>query len=151
MYELLYCSIGNSDLTSNDISDILQVSRKENLQNGITGCLLYFDKQFIQLIEGDKQTVKNLFSNILKDSRHANAIVLAENEKENRFFNHWSMAFAELSSIDMDNIDKVLLVSNFITFQALNHKLTKATRLFCRLAKEPFRNLTLIADNNNYY
>ena len=46
------------------------------------GCLLYYEKQFIQIIEGDKQLIKGLFANIEKDIRHKNVILLGENEKK---------------------------------------------------------------------
>ena len=57
--------------------------------------------------------------------------------KKKRFFNHWSMAFKELSLSDMENIDEVLKVNN-----AFDYKMTKAMKLFCRLAKDPFKRLT---------
>lgn len=142
MYELLYCSSASQDLASDDITHILNTSQKWNSENCITGCLLYYDKQFIQIIEGDKQSVKCLFASIEKDVRHENVILLKENEKEKRFFNHWSMAFKELSLSDMENIDEVLTINNFITYNASDYKMTKAMELFCMLAKDPFRRLT---------
>ena len=57
--------------------------------------------------------------------------------KKKRFFNHWCMAFKELSISDMENIDEVLKVNN-----AFDYKMTKAMKLFCRLAKDPFKRLT---------
>ena len=39
MYELLYCSSASQDLTPNDITDILEISRKCNSEREITGCL----------------------------------------------------------------------------------------------------------------
>ena len=57
--------------------------------------------------------------------------------KKKRFFNHWSMAVKELSISDMENIDEVLKVNN-----AFDYKMTKAMKLFCRLAKDPFKRLT---------
>ena len=147
MFELLYCSSARQDLTPDDITDILNTSRTWNFTYNITGCLLYYDKQFIQIIEGDKKMVKQLFQNIQKDPRHENITLLKENVKEERFFDHWSMAFEQLSRKDMENIDKVLMIDNFITFNALDFKLTKAMKLFCALAKEPFRKLTLTSDN----
>ena len=146
MFELLYCSSARQDLTDDDITDILNTSRTWNFTHNITGCLLYYDKQFIQIIEGDKKMVKQLFQNIQKDPRHENITLLKENVKEKRFFDHWSMAFEQLSRKDMENIDKVLMIDNFITFNALDYKLTKAMKLFCALAKEPFRKLILTAD-----
>lgn len=142
MYELLYCSSASPDLTADDISDILKTSREWNSHHEITGCLLYYNNQFIQIIEGEKQSVKNLYANIEKDSRHQHIILLAENQKDERFFKNWSMAFKELSESDMENIDKVLFVNNFITFISLEYKLTKAAKMFSEMAKAPFRKLT---------
>ena len=142
LYELLYCSSASQDLTPDDIANILNISRKYNSEREITGCLLYYEKQFIQIIEGDKQLIKGLFANIEKDIRHKNVILLGENEKEKRFFNHWSMAFKGLSLSDMENIDEVLKVNNFVTYNAFDYKMTKAMKLFCKLAKDPFKRLT---------
>ena len=142
LYELLYCSSASQGLTPDDITDILNISRKCNSEREITGCLLHYEKQFIQIIEGDKQLIKGLFANIEKDIRHNNIILLGENEKEKRFFNHWSMAFKKLSLIDMENIDEVLKVNNFVIYNALDYKMTKAMKLFCTLARDPFRRLT---------
>jgi Sensors of blue-light using FAD len=142
MYELLYCSMASPDLTAEDITSILESSREWNSKHEITGCLLYYNYQFIQILEGDKQSVKDLFECIQKDSRHHSITLLTENEKHERFFQHWSMAFNELSNSDMENIDKVLFVNNFITYASLDSKLTKATKMFCEMARAPFRKLT---------
>ena len=63
--ELLYCSSASQGLTPDDITDILNISRKCNSEREITGCLLHYEKQFIQIIEGDKQLIK-VFLPILK-------------------------------------------------------------------------------------
>ncbi|MBC7409379.1 MAG: BLUF domain-containing protein [Arcicella sp.] len=144
MYELLYSSIAKPDLAGEDILDILKTSQEFNLKYNITGCLLYFDKEFIQILEGDEQSVKNLFSKIKKDIRHTNVNLLLENGKTERVFKNWSMAFNGLSIEDMNNIDRVLLVNNFITFSELDYKSTKASKLFFSMAKEPFKKLLKI-------
>ena len=143
MYELLYCSSARQDLTDDDIKNILLTSRKLNTNYDITGCLLYYNKHFIQILEGNKKSVKQLYNNILIDVRHRDIMLLAENEKEKRFFVDWNMAFNELSIQDMEDIDKVLLIHNFITYNAFDCNLTEAMKQFCILAKEPFRKLTL--------
>ena len=147
MYELLYTSNASPDLTADDILDILKTSKEWNLKYGITGCLLYFDQEFIQLIEGDEKDVKILYASIKKDVRHTKLILLLENDKPERIFKNWTMAFKELSLEDMDDIDKVLLVDNFITSSELDYKSTKASKLFFYLAKEPFRKIT----NKQFY
>lgn len=141
VYELLYSSIAKPDLTTEDISAILKSSQEFNLKYSITGCLLYFDKEFIQILEGEEQLVKNLFSKIKKDCRHTNIMLLLENSKTERIFKNWSMAFSKLSIEDMNDIDKVLFVNNFITSSELDYQSTKASKLFFNLAKEPFKKM----------
>ena len=42
----------------------------------------------------------------------------------------------------MENIDEVLKVNNLVDYNAFDYKMTKAMKLFCRLAKDPFKRLT---------
>lgn len=144
IHELLYRSRANSDLTTEDVLDILKTSQEFNFKHNITGCLLYFDKEFIQILEGDEQTIKSLYSKIKEDYRHTNVNLLLENDKTERIFKNWSMAFKEISKEDMNNIDKILIVNNFIISAELDYKSMKASKLFFYLAKEPFRKLLKI-------
>ena len=142
MYELLYCSSARPNLTADDIDNILKKSQDFNLEHSITGCLLYFDKQFIQLLEGNKDDIEQLYEVIKKDERHSNVLLMDESYKRFRFFPTWEMKFIELSLTDMTNIEKVLSVKDFIITSELRYKQTKATKIFCELAKSPFNTFT---------
>jgi hypothetical protein len=130
MYEITYYSLAKSGLTADDISHILKTSRTYNAQNGITGCLLYHKNQFIQILEGEKKTIGNLFSSIKRDARHTNVFVLAESEKEERAFADWTMAYHELSDDEAKNISDKLFVNNVLTFSALALKPTFPVKTF---------------------
>lgn len=108
MFELIYRSVDKKGLSAEDILNILEKSREFNSKNDITGCLLYHDNEFIQILEGNKNLIRILFSKIEKDNRHTHVMLLAENEKEERTFKHWSMAFHELNNNDLDNLNKLL-------------------------------------------
>ena len=149
MYELLYCSSARPNLTADDIDNILKKSQNFNLEHSITGCLLCFDKQFVQLLEGNKDDVKQLYEIIKKDKRHSNVILMNENDKQFRFFPTWEMKFIELSVADMSNVEKVLSANNFITTSELKYKQTKATKLFCEIAKLPFITITESFDESS--
>jgi Sensors of blue-light using FAD len=141
MYELIYCSMAKRHLKPEDISAILETAHKFNAKHHITGCLLFHNNEFIQILEGEKKLIKGLHTKILKDPRHFNVSVLAEGEKEQRTFTNWSMAYRELSSDEVENLSDSLFVDNLVAFSDLASKPTRAIRIFWSRAKR------LLTDN----
>ncbi|WP_310559467.1 BLUF domain-containing protein, partial [Flavobacterium sp.] len=90
MYELIYRSVAKDDLNADDIEKILETARNFNFQNEITGCLLFHNNEFIQILEGEKHKLLELYDSIKKDKRHRNVMLLAEAEKQDRVFPNWS-------------------------------------------------------------
>ncbi len=136
MYELIYHSVARQNLNANDIENILKTARNFNSQNEITGCLLFHNNEFIQILEGEKTKLLELYDSIKNDNRHSNIMLLAQAEKQDRIFPNWSMAYHKLGEYDNVNIDKLLFVNNFITLSELIDKPTKASRLFWLMAKQ---------------
>ncbi len=96
VYELTYESVARLDLLTSDIDEILKTSRARNRQSGITGCLVYYNRRFIQILEGDKQAVQELYKKIEKDNRHRQVRIIAENPVVNRTFPEWGMMYFPL-------------------------------------------------------
>jgi hypothetical protein len=136
MYEITYCSLANPDLKMESIRHILEEARDFNEKNNITGCLLYHNREFIQILEGDKETLQDLFAKIGRDSRHSDILLLAEGDKESRTFYQWSMAFHELSPEDLQGIGKEVFVDNFMTFASMAEKRTFPAMLFWSRAQQ---------------
>lgn len=132
MFELVYNSIANPNLTAEDITNILNTSRDFNSKNSVTGCLLYHNNQFLQILEGDKKVVQDLYISIKRDKRHSNVNLLAEGGKKERMFSGWSMAFQELNS---DAGAENSFQSNIIVFSELTDRPTQAVDLFWTIAK----------------
>ena len=130
MYELTYCSLAKPGIMANDISAILKTAQKNNEKNQITGCLLYYNHEFLQVLEGKKDIVRSVQARIAKDARHSNVRILAEGEKEERTFSDWTMAFKELNVDDVKDINDSLFENNFLTFSELVAKPTRTIRLF---------------------
>ena len=139
MYEIVYCSTASWDLTQKDIADILKTAHAFNAKHNITGCLLYHNREFLQILEGDKDKIQDLYSIIYEDDRHSDIIMLAEGEKVERVFKDWSMAYQELTDDDVQGIGKDLFVSNFIAFSELAEKETIPMILFWNAAKQLLR------------
>jgi Cu/Ag efflux protein CusF len=104
MYYLIYVSTAVNLMDTQELTEILNVSRKNNLDHNITGMLLYAEGTFIQVLEGAEEDVKLTYHNITKDDRHKNLIKLVSSSLEKRAFPEWSMGFA---AIDQTKLSKL--------------------------------------------
>lgn len=130
MIELIYYSTANEDTTEHDIFNILRTARVFNFKHQITGCLLFHNGDFIQILEGEKKCVCELFSKIEIDPRHSNVTLLVQESIEKRLFDHWSMAYHIINKKDIQQIEKLLFVKNFMAASELAEKPTHASKLF---------------------
>lgn len=96
LVQLIYVS----ELVNNDeslIPAILATSLRRNLEDGITGMLLYANGNFLQVLEGERAAVEATYARICQDPRHSNAVKLVEEPVKERHFAQWSMGFRRLS------------------------------------------------------
>lgn len=91
MFSLIYRSKVIEGLVHDDIQVLMQKSGRFNDQNKITGCLVYHDKSFIQLLEGDEKKVRNLFGKISRDNRHKDIVLLNLEESNFSLFSKFSI------------------------------------------------------------
>lgn len=98
---LVFVSTETDHLGDEDLLDLLKKARQKNLENGITGMLLYKDGNFMEAIEGEASKVNWLFQSILKDPRHRKIEVIDDRELSQREFGDWSMGFKKLDGRDM--------------------------------------------------
>lgn len=92
-YYLIYSSIPTRTLSDQELDDLLATARSANAMHGITGMLICFKDQYVQLIEGEKNEIECLYKNLLIDPRHYRVQILKEGEIARRFFSEWDMGF----------------------------------------------------------
>ena len=99
MFSLIYKSIARKDLAHKDIKDMMQKASCYNSQNAITGCLVYHNRCFIHLLEGNEKLVRRLFGKISKDERHGDIVLL--NLEENTFplFSNFSTVYNDFEDV----------------------------------------------------
>ncbi len=100
MYELIYISTATKRMDETALNNLLLDARDNNSENNITGMLVYSDREFIQLLEGNKENVLFIFDKIKSDSRHSGIKVFHEGDIESRSFIDWSMAYRGISKDD---------------------------------------------------
>lgn len=103
MKYLVYVSSAVSLMSPEELSTLLQVSRRNNERDGITGMLLYKGGTFIQAIEGSEEAVATLYTRVLKDPRHTHIIKLLESTTEERMFPNWSMGFRNADKLSEED------------------------------------------------
>ena len=94
MYRIIYLSSVTTNFSNEDIISLLDLSRRNNEVNEITGLLLYSDGNFLQIIEGKKKPLEKLFKKISLDSRHKNIIKVFHGKVSTRNYPKWKMAFS---------------------------------------------------------
>lgn len=97
MYRIVYVSAAVNPFSKSALLELLTKASEKNQRLGVTGLLLYKDGDFIQMLEGERTVVEELFKKIGDDRRHARVIVLIEGETDERLFKDWSMGFRDLS------------------------------------------------------
>lgn len=105
LVSLVYVSTETHPMTDAELLQILSISREKNKRLGITGMLLYRDGFFIQVLEGEKETVDALFAKISDDSRHTRVIKVMEAPINRRSFSKWSMGFNKFTEQDLFKIE----------------------------------------------
>ena len=93
MYRLVYVSTARDDLSDRDIGDILDVSQSNNHERYLTGFLAHNNRYFMQALEGAREEVDTIFSQILRDDRHFGVVQIIGEQISERAFPNWAMNY----------------------------------------------------------
>jgi len=104
MYFLVYVSAATMAFSHEELVALLASSRKNNSAADVSGMLLYKDGNFMQVLEGKKDTVLALYNKINLDPRHKGVIKLLDGERDMRCFPEWSMGFHDLNNEELKNL-----------------------------------------------
>jgi len=99
LVRLLYASRA-SGVTPEMIDNILAQSRTHNPALGITGILCHGAEVFMQVLEGGRLAVNDLYNHIVRDPRHQQVTLLHYQEISERRFAGWTMGQVNLSRIN---------------------------------------------------
>jgi Sensors of blue-light using FAD len=96
----LYVSRPVKPLTPDVLEPILDKSRLKNPARGITGLLCYQDHIFVQVLEGGRDAVSELYNTIVRDDRHTDVRLLDFEEIAERRFSNWKMGKVNIETIN---------------------------------------------------
>ena len=102
-YQLIYQSHSMVPFETPEMMELLQKARARNQSRDITGLLLYTpDGRFLQVLEGPREAVRNLYYNhLMHDPRHYDCRVYGEGPCWERSFPHWHLGFRPATAQDL--------------------------------------------------
>jgi len=96
----MYCSRAATGVDSEELSLLLRQCRSHNGEAGITGMLCFSEGLFIQVIEGGRSGVNQLYQRILADPRHHDVVLLVYDEISQRRFAGWMMGQVNMARVN---------------------------------------------------
>ncbi len=114
MLQLVYISSARELITEATCRDILLVSRRNNLRDGISGLLVAGQRRFLQALEGKTDAVRAAYQRISADPRHYACVLLGEHHIDDRMFGTWEMGFRPGGSDLSDDASLAAIVTSMV-------------------------------------
>ena len=94
LYKIIYSSEQTRPISKEDLVEIISKSKRNNQRDHITGCLLFHEPYFAQVLEGVSSDLMNLVSRLNSDPRHKNMKISQMIAINKRVFGDWYMSLA---------------------------------------------------------
>lgn len=111
LIQLLYRSVSVAGVASAmQMSDILATARERNRVLGVTGALTSINGDFLQVIEGSRDSIDTLLVSLKRDPRHRDFVILERRIISERAFGDWAMVSPKLIGLDIAQLALLLSV-----------------------------------------
>ncbi|MFN9747149.1 MAG: BLUF domain-containing protein [Betaproteobacteria bacterium] len=100
LVRLVYASRAVPSVDQAELAAILRKSKANNPTHGITGVLCFSEGIFLQVLEGGRSAVNQLYNRIATDARHTQVELMVYEEIGERRFAGWSMGQVNLSRLN---------------------------------------------------
>lgn len=95
--QIVYVSSGTREYSFEEVEKIDDAGRSNNAQSDLTGVLLYYDGNFMQLLEGPAGSVVDTYKRIVSDTRHTGILQLQDSMVEERSVPDYHMDFSSIA------------------------------------------------------
>jgi len=92
------------DLRDAELRKLVAHSSANNARLDISGILLRYDIYFLQVLEGEERSVRDLLERIGRDRRHTRMEILFTQQHHQRVFRDWSMELVDVSPQDFESM-----------------------------------------------
>lgn len=131
VYQLSYRSKATNYFKVGDLDYMLETAIQNNERANISGCLVFYNNCFVQILEGSKENVISLYNKIKKDNRHYDLELLWQGEVDKKHFKEWGM----LCHIHHPTDEKIF-ANNLLLLSEFSEKPTATVLTFWLAVKE---------------
>ena len=133
--QLVYVSDRKATCTDAEMEKILSACKKNNPPLGITGVLLYSDKKFIQLVEGESAVITGLYDKIKLDPRHGKVMMISYGPIKEKSFPSWHMGARKIEGNMVDYKTDITAEDKLLFDKMLTGKEENGARVLSILKK----------------
>jgi hypothetical protein len=87
--------------------EFVPLAMEKNDEHDISGLVLAHEGYYLQLIEGERERINQLYTNLVKDERHECVTLLRYTQLREREFGDWSMAYITTNDLGDDVIQRL--------------------------------------------
>lgn len=96
---LIYASEATDPLTPDSVQTIVTQARQANARRHLTGMLVFDHRAFLQVLEGRREVVSEVYGRIAADKRHRRLVLMDVLPVDERLFANWDMGFAAADAL----------------------------------------------------
>lgn len=98
---IVYVSSATELMSLPELEVLLTKARTLNVENSVTGVLLYSDGNFMQYLEGSEEALRITYARILASKQHHGVIQILNEPIAERSFPDWDMGLAKSSKSEL--------------------------------------------------
>jgi hypothetical protein len=99
LLQFTYASAATQSFDGATLAQLLTHCRERNERAGISGLLLHRGGNFLQVVEGPSDAVRDLTQRLERDPRHRQVTPLLALDVAKRLFPDWSMGFEQIDTV----------------------------------------------------
>ena len=135
MDRIIYISTARRRPTAAEMREILEVSRRNNARDGLSGLLIAAGQRFLQVLEGEPEPLEVAYERIKADGRHFALVQLEWVRVEVRSFPEWRMGYMEAAEAAGETLAGLIhTLTECVSDESLRAHLRGFAELYSRAA-----------------
>ena len=106
------------------LNNLVKQADRNNIDQGVGGCLVHVDDYFIQVMEGPRGAISDTYNRIARDQRHSEVHIVHTGPAITRKFAAPTLAAFDISSDDNPVFAKYRVQPRFCPYQMAPHALS---------------------------